>query len=98
MRQGTRGRYTLEFKQEAVRLVESGQTMAAVRNLPAPRQMLVVTGDADAEHPALHPDRPDPLVALNKGILTSGPLRRMPSLFPGCRAPSLPAPTRPEGG
>jgi len=29
MRHGTRGRYTLEFKQEAVRLVESGQTMAA---------------------------------------------------------------------
>ena len=24
-----RGRYTLEFKREAVRLVESGQTMAA---------------------------------------------------------------------
>ena len=30
MRNGTRGRYTLEFKQEAVRLVESGQTIAAV--------------------------------------------------------------------
>jgi transposase-like protein len=27
--EGKRGRYTLEFKQEAVRLVESGQTMAA---------------------------------------------------------------------
>jgi hypothetical protein len=30
MGNGTRGRYTLEFKQEAVRLVESGQTIAAV--------------------------------------------------------------------
>jgi len=29
MTKATRGRYTLEFKQEAVRLVESGQTMAA---------------------------------------------------------------------
>ena len=29
MRNGKRGRYTLECKQEAVRLVESGQTLAA---------------------------------------------------------------------
>jgi transposase len=29
MRNGKRGRYTLEFKQEAVRLVESGQGIAA---------------------------------------------------------------------
>ena len=29
MRNGKRGRYTLEFKQEAVRLVESGQSIAA---------------------------------------------------------------------
>jgi transposase len=28
MRNGKRGRYTLEFKQEAVRLVESGQSVA----------------------------------------------------------------------
>jgi transposase len=28
MRNGKRGRYTLEFKQEGVRLVESGQTVA----------------------------------------------------------------------
>ena len=28
MRNGKRGRYTLEFKQEAVRLVESGQSIA----------------------------------------------------------------------
>lgn len=30
MTQAARARYTLEFKQEAVRLVESGQTQAAV--------------------------------------------------------------------
>jgi transposase len=30
MAKGTRARYTLEFKQEAVRLVESGQSVAAV--------------------------------------------------------------------
>jgi len=29
MRKATRARYTLEFKQEAVRLVESGQSIAA---------------------------------------------------------------------
>jgi transposase len=28
MRNGKRGRYTLEFKQEATRLVESGQNIA----------------------------------------------------------------------
>jgi transposase len=41
MRHGTRGRYTLEFKQEAVRLVESGQTMAAAaRSLGVVEQTL----------------------------------------------------------
>jgi transposase len=41
MRQGKRGRYTLEFKQEAVRLVESGQTMAAAaRSLGVVEQTL----------------------------------------------------------
>jgi len=41
MRNGTRGRYTLEFKQEAVRLVESGQTIAAVaRSLGVVEQTL----------------------------------------------------------
>lgn len=29
MRNGRRGRYTLEFKQDAVRLVESGQSVAS---------------------------------------------------------------------
>ena len=29
MRDGQRGRYTLEFKKEAVRMVESGQSIAA---------------------------------------------------------------------
>jgi transposase len=41
MRQGTRGRYTLEFKQEAVRLVESGQSQAAAaRSLGVVEQTL----------------------------------------------------------
>jgi transposase len=41
MRHGTRGPYTLEFKQEAVRLVESGQAMAAAaRSLGVVEQTL----------------------------------------------------------
>jgi transposase len=41
MTKATRGRYPLEFKQEAVRLVESGQTMAAVsRSLGVVEQTL----------------------------------------------------------
>jgi transposase len=41
MTKATRGRYTLEFKQEAVRLVESGQSMAAVsRSLGVVEQTL----------------------------------------------------------
>jgi transposase len=41
MRNGKRGRYTLEFKQEAVRLVESGQSVAeAARSLGVIEQTL----------------------------------------------------------
>jgi len=41
MRNGKRGQYTLEFKQEAVRLVESGQTLAAAaRSLGVAEQTL----------------------------------------------------------
>ena len=41
MRNGKRGRYKLEFKQEAVRLVESGQTpAAAARSLGVVEQTL----------------------------------------------------------
>ena len=41
MRNGKRGRYTLEFKLEAVRLVESGQSIAeAARNLGVVEQTL----------------------------------------------------------
>jgi transposase len=41
MTKGTRVRYTLEFKQEAVRVVESGQTMAAAaRSLGVVEQTL----------------------------------------------------------
>ena len=34
MEKATRARYTLEFKQEAVRLVESGQTVASAARTP----------------------------------------------------------------
>ena len=41
MTKATRGRYTLEFKQEAVRLVESGQSQAAAaRSLGVVEQTL----------------------------------------------------------
>ena len=41
MTKSTRGRYTLEFKQEAVRLVESGQSQAtAARSLGVVEQTL----------------------------------------------------------
>jgi transposase len=41
MRNGKRGRYTLEFKLEAVRLVDSGQTLAsAARSLGVVEQTL----------------------------------------------------------
>ena len=41
MRNGKRGRYTLEFKLEGVRLVESGQSIAeAARNLGVVEQTL----------------------------------------------------------
>jgi transposase len=41
MTKATRGRYTLEFKQEAARLVESGQSQAAVsRSLGVVEQTL----------------------------------------------------------
>ena len=41
MRKGKRGRYTLEFKLEAVRLVESGQSIAeAARSLGVVEQTL----------------------------------------------------------
>jgi transposase len=41
MRNGKRGRYTLEFKREAVRLVESGQSIAAAaRSLGVVEQTL----------------------------------------------------------
>src|SRR5271167_2202078 len=56
--------------------------VAALRDLPAPRQMLVVTGDAHLEHPALHTDRPDPPVALNNGILHFWPFAKYAIAFP----------------
>ena len=50
MTKATRGRYTLEFKQEAVRLVESGQSQAAAaRSLGVVEQTL---GQLGREHRA----------------------------------------------
>src|SRR5664280_1775311 len=43
--------------------------VAAPGNIHAPRQMFMVARDAHHQHPALHTDRPDQLVALNKGVL-----------------------------
>ena len=68
--------------------------MAAISDLAPPRPVLVETRDAHLEHPALHTDRPDPPWRSIKAYFTSGPLQSMPWLFPGCRAPSSPAPTR----
>ena len=49
MRNGKRGRYTLEFKQEAVRLVESGQTLA--RHSGARRQFIQMITSTCPSHP-----------------------------------------------
>jgi hypothetical protein len=49
---------------------------------PQPPQVLVVTGDAHAEHSALHTDRPDPPVALNNGILHFWPFAKYAIAFP----------------
>jgi transposase len=50
MAKATRARYTLEFKQEAVRLVKSGQSVAAVaRSLDIVEQTLFNWGKADRE-------------------------------------------------
>src|ERR1039458_486392 len=56
--------------------------MTARGYLPAPRQMLVVTGHAYAEYTALHPDRPDSLVLLNKGVLHFWPFAKNAVAFP----------------
>ena len=63
MRNGKRGRYTLEFKQEAVRLVESGQSIAeAARSLGVVEQTLSNWVKAKRE-PTVQStcDRPDAL-------------------------------------
>src|ERR1017187_8106048 len=43
--------------------------VAALGNIHATRQMFMVARDAHQQHPALHQDRLDQLVALNKGVL-----------------------------
>ena len=48
-----RARYTLEFKQEAVRLVEGGQSIAAVaRTLGVVDQTLFNSGQGESTRPA----------------------------------------------
>src|SRR5665213_4435934 len=56
--------------------------MAPLGYFPAPHQVLVVAGDADPEYTALHPDRPDPLVTLNKGVLHFWPFAKNAVAFP----------------
>lgn len=46
MRNGKRGSYTLEFKQEAVRLVESGQTLAAAARSLGVVEQTLATGSS----------------------------------------------------
>jgi hypothetical protein len=43
--------------------------MAALGHSHASRQVLMIARDAHQQHPALHRDRPDLLVTLNKGVL-----------------------------
>ena len=56
--------------------------VATLGDMPPPRQVLVVSRDACAKHMALHPDRPDPLMALNKGILHFWPFAKYAVAFP----------------
>src|SRR5664280_1508884 len=56
--------------------------MAALRDLLAPRHMLVITRDAHQQHPALHTDRPDQLVALNEGVLHRWTFAKYAVAFP----------------
>src|ERR1035441_3191368 len=42
----------------------------------------MVARDAHQQHPALHTDRPDPLVALNKGVLHFWPFAKYAVAFP----------------
>jgi len=56
--------------------------MAPLGYFPAPHQVLVAAGDADPEYTALHPDRPDPLVTLNKGVLYFWPFAKNAVAFP----------------
>src|SRR5450631_27287 len=56
--------------------------MAATRYLPPPPHVLVISGYAYAQNSALHPDRPDPLVVLNEGILHFWPFAKNAVAFP----------------
>jgi hypothetical protein len=56
--------------------------VAALRDLLAPRHILVITRDTYKQHPALHPDGPDQLVALNKSVLHRGIFAKNAVAFP----------------
>src|SRR5271167_701293 len=56
--------------------------MTARGYLLAPPHVLVVAGHADSEHPALHPDRPHSLVALDEGVPHFCPLAKYAVAFP----------------
>src|SRR6202166_4811695 len=56
--------------------------MAATRYLPPPPHVLVISGYAYAQNSALHPDRPDPLVVLDEGVLHFWPFAKNAVAFP----------------
>src|ERR1017187_9748251 len=56
--------------------------MAATRYLPPPPHVLVISGYTYAQNSALHPDRPDPLVVLDEGVLHFWPFAKNAVAFP----------------
>ena len=52
------------------------------RNLRPPQSMLVIACCADAEHTALHTDRPDRTMSINKGVLHFWPFAKNAVAFP----------------
>jgi transposase-like protein len=80
MRNGKRGRYALEFKQEAARLVESGQNIAeASRSLWAAEQSLSNWVQAVTRQNAFHMEETEQRMrnteapALNSNSTLNGP-------------------------
>ena len=56
--------------------------MAALGNIHTPRPVFMVAGDTHKQHPALHPDGPDPFVPFNKGVLHRWPFAKNAVAFP----------------